>query len=389
MRDKERTINQVVAVLVRYGERCGYRIEPERLKRRLRDWKEKGLLPPLQQRGRGRRRGKEFYWTQRAIVRQALLLYEVLDWHRNIAEVRPLLWLLGFAIPPEELRSALLWRVDTFREALLQGADAADEDSVKDRVEDLAYPFARSRRSRHDAPTAGAAARLSLSAKETLGSILYGIQVDVSGPDLLERLSDLLLAFPSPRFTVGAASHQESDADHAVGTAPPLAEESLLEIDMVPRAVAQGMTFIQRYFASIAQRRAAIASATEEELNQARDDLSALMCGTYAVVMADHGSFSTAEERYFAYNVLYILAVRGTSALILLRRDGYGALITEFAQFCEQLRHPAAQAAIRTIMPNPDPVAFQALVATSFPGLQASVQGWFDRFLKQLTNSGG
>lgn len=92
------------AGLIKICNRLGYRLSA----RQITDWVQKGLLPPLQQLGRGRGRGKEYFWSDPEVITQATVVSTYLAWtHR--AEVTLLLtWFAGFPTPIDRVRSAWL-----------------------------------------------------------------------------------------------------------------------------------------------------------------------------------------------------------------------------------------------------------------------------------------
>ncbi|MFB5191764.1 hypothetical protein [Alicyclobacillus fastidiosus] len=90
--------------LIQICERLGYPSSKRKLERRLTDWCQKGLLPQLLQKGKGRAAGPLFYWDYPYIVSQFLAAVELMSWHRRSKFVLLMLWLNGFRIDVSNVR---------------------------------------------------------------------------------------------------------------------------------------------------------------------------------------------------------------------------------------------------------------------------------------------
>lgn len=95
--------------LVSRLHRLGYRDVTDR---RITDWKNKGLLPPFDRGGAGLGKGKgkaESTWKNgRAIVERAVWVHRLLSIYRNAESLHLPLWMVGFEVETELVRSALL-----------------------------------------------------------------------------------------------------------------------------------------------------------------------------------------------------------------------------------------------------------------------------------------
>ena len=119
------------AVLLELKER-GYELTA----RRLVDWRQKELLPPLVKRGRGHGKGWVYAWENPMIVEQVIAVQELLRIHERTSWLYVPLWCLGFDVPLERVRSQLLARIER-RQAFLTGGEK-DPDELADRVSELA-----------------------------------------------------------------------------------------------------------------------------------------------------------------------------------------------------------------------------------------------------------
>ena len=76
--------------------------------RRLTDWVAKGLLPPLQQQGRGRHRGAIYFWSQPDTLDQAATVCDLLSLKSRTEPALLALWLAGFRVDVGRVRRAWL-----------------------------------------------------------------------------------------------------------------------------------------------------------------------------------------------------------------------------------------------------------------------------------------
>lgn len=90
--------------LIQICKRLGYPSSKKKLERRLTDWCQKGLLPQLLQKGKGRAAGPLFYWDYPYIVSQFLTAAELMSWHRKSKIVLLMLWFNGFRIDVSNAR---------------------------------------------------------------------------------------------------------------------------------------------------------------------------------------------------------------------------------------------------------------------------------------------
>jgi hypothetical protein len=79
--------------------------------RTLKDWRLKGLLPPLISRGRGRGKGKQQFWRSPKLLEQAVVVSKLVQLKYPNDEARLVLYLFGFRIAPKRVRSAWLSRL--------------------------------------------------------------------------------------------------------------------------------------------------------------------------------------------------------------------------------------------------------------------------------------
>jgi hypothetical protein len=89
--------------------------------RTLTDWRQKGLLPPLQRTGAGRGRGVKWYWSQ-DVLDQAIAADWLLERCRRADRTRLGLWLSGYPVDARDARRA--W-VQHLKRVQRQGRKAA------------------------------------------------------------------------------------------------------------------------------------------------------------------------------------------------------------------------------------------------------------------------
>ena len=86
--------------LINVCTRLGYPISS----RKLTDWVRKGLLPPLEQHGKGQGMGKEYFWPNRAVIAQAVVVSEYLSWTNRSDNTLLLTWFAGYPVPLDQVR---------------------------------------------------------------------------------------------------------------------------------------------------------------------------------------------------------------------------------------------------------------------------------------------
>ena len=86
--------------VIKVCTRLGYPISS----RKLTDWVRKGLLPPLEQHGRGQGLGKEYFWPGRAVIAQAVVVSEYLAWTNRSDDTLLLTWFAGYSVPLDQVR---------------------------------------------------------------------------------------------------------------------------------------------------------------------------------------------------------------------------------------------------------------------------------------------
>lgn len=131
----------------------GYAMTP----RRLGDWREKGLLPPLVAHGKGRGQGWIYGWEDALVVEQAIAVEELLAWHSRTDWLYVPLWCLGFSVPPTRIRPRLLAIVNAHLDYV--AGDALTREDVADHVSRLSVEEAkeyRRQRTGRPGPTAEA-----------------------------------------------------------------------------------------------------------------------------------------------------------------------------------------------------------------------------------------
>jgi hypothetical protein len=96
------TPKQVIEELAKTGRR----VEP----RTLTDWRSRGLLPKLTDRGRGHGKGKGYFWIDDDILDRVALVVDLPSWETDRMILA--LWFCGFEVSPEQMRGAWLKSIE-------------------------------------------------------------------------------------------------------------------------------------------------------------------------------------------------------------------------------------------------------------------------------------
>jgi hypothetical protein len=110
--------------------------------RTLVDWRRRGLLPKLKEKGRGQGMGKVYFWEQPNIVDQAAFVFDLGGW--DTRKILLALWCCGFNTPLEELRRAWIETAEKLIYSLTR-QDVANEDDAEpttDELEDALHKIA-------------------------------------------------------------------------------------------------------------------------------------------------------------------------------------------------------------------------------------------------------
>ncbi len=112
--------------------------------RRVADWRRNDVLPPFDVIGRGRG-GREHgrhssVWADGdAVLNQALWVYQLLKTHQSFLDLYLPLWLLGFSIPLNRIRDALLKPLEMVSSEVAFEIDG--KNAIEDRIDDAAFEF--------------------------------------------------------------------------------------------------------------------------------------------------------------------------------------------------------------------------------------------------------
>jgi hypothetical protein len=158
------TPKQVIDELAKTGRH----IEP----RTLTDWRSRGLLPKLTDRGRGHGKGKGYFWADDNILDRVALVADLPSWETDRTILA--LWFCGFEVSPEQMRGAWLKSIERVsRQVAKQGMNSPAENTaelsyfeqVGDAFHNIASVFRRQKKAEGDAMSAFAyeVAQLGLS----------------------------------------------------------------------------------------------------------------------------------------------------------------------------------------------------------------------------------
>jgi hypothetical protein len=116
------TPKQVIEELAKTGRH----VKP----RSLTDWRSRGLLPKLADRGRGQGKGKGYFWTDDNILDRAALVADLPSWETDRTILA--LWFCGFEVSIEQMRGAWLKSIERVsRQLAKQDMNAPAENTAE------------------------------------------------------------------------------------------------------------------------------------------------------------------------------------------------------------------------------------------------------------------
>lgn len=110
--------------------------------RKIRDWRDKGLLPPLERHGNGQGRGTRFCWNNEEVINQAIAAYELLSRRARTTDAILGLWFIGYPMEPKAIKPLWLARLKRTQNALLHGG--FDREAADDKLSSLSAKLTHS-----------------------------------------------------------------------------------------------------------------------------------------------------------------------------------------------------------------------------------------------------
>lgn len=303
--------------------------------RTLLSWKDKGLLPQLAEHGKGRGKGKVYYWAEHTIVHQALLVAELLSWRSRADSARFLLWLFGYSVSVEEyiqpMFARMLEGVDEYTksndssgedlEMDLDG-DTTGEDKVavgEDNDEELAERLStlaveNSLRWRH---IPRKVANGDLVRDPQLIEVFLNARLNPAYQPSAEVIDDFLCAAASKSRDGSGASPLTLDSD--------LQRESISLFQ-------QWVSFISHHV-SLPRVRMAALTASLTDWNTAQQDFGRVL--SLLIHIGSTGGISPQDFGEFRFNIVQLLGSESIFADLALRRGGYSDIIERALTFVE------------------------------------------------------
>jgi hypothetical protein len=125
--------------------------------RTLTDWRSRGLLPKLTDRGRGQGKGKGYFWTDNNILDRVALVADLPSWDTDRTILA--LWFCGFEVSPEQMKEAWLKSIERVsRQIAKQDMNSPFESTTQlsyfeqlgDKLHNIAVFFKRQKKAEGD-----------------------------------------------------------------------------------------------------------------------------------------------------------------------------------------------------------------------------------------------
>jgi hypothetical protein len=144
------TPKQVIEELAKTGRRIEART--------LTDWGTRGLVPKPIEKGRGRGKGKSYFWTDDNILDRVALVADLPSWETDRTIL--VLWFCGFDVSPEQMKEAWLKSIERVSRQLAKQdmdtpagntAQLSYFDELEDALHGIASAFRRQKKAESDA----------------------------------------------------------------------------------------------------------------------------------------------------------------------------------------------------------------------------------------------
>lgn len=280
-------------------------------KRVLTDWRRRYYLPSLRSQGRGQGKGRDYFWTDPDLMERAVLVDELLCDGFKGTELNLVLWLFGYESPLPIVRNRLLAGIEKVERAMTGGNRSAGE--IEDYISQYVYDYGRIvERINKKYPELELPQPREPSEIERVMNLLANPGMNL---DDLQSIED----YPIAETPAHAAKWQNNDLTPATATPS--------------EGARSGWEWVRLHFA-LTELKASLASASDQELCQAGEDVRRLIttAGRFFNKLPEVNSLRPQKN-----HAVYRLG----SALILLdlslRRGGFGPYIDAYlAQFCEK-----------------------------------------------------
>ena len=126
--------------------------------RTLTDWLTRGRIPKPIEKGRGRGKGKSYFWTDHNILDRVALVADLPSWETDRTILA--LWFCGFEVSPEQMREAWLKSIERVsRQLAKQDMNAPTENTgqlsyfeqLGDKLHNISALFERQKKAEGDA----------------------------------------------------------------------------------------------------------------------------------------------------------------------------------------------------------------------------------------------
>ncbi len=166
--------------------------------RRVTDWIQKGLLPPLTHKGQGRGQGSVYFWPHPDVIAQAVTVHELLARHSRTEAVLLRTWFAGYPIAVERARQAWLAQLEKEKGQLHHKIENADQ--LEDRLGDWASSVSRKLAAQHNLEQA-AVSELCLSVFNLLFADDYKYYAEDEIDPLISFATILSIKFPDQNLS--------------------------------------------------------------------------------------------------------------------------------------------------------------------------------------------
>jgi len=276
--------------VTRICTRLGYEIT----ERKMTDWIRKGLMPPLNHKGRGHSKGKLYYWDSPYIVAQLLAAEGLMSWYSRSKYVLLMLWFNGFNINASLVRETWLSVLKGRNQGLI--AKYPDPFDWEEKIDRLML---------RDIRALDTSEKAIMKVLKFIAKIIWSNEFDLVN-QLSEENPEVLDAQMFGRREAG-----ENDTSNS-------------------GLLVNGLVFLKKHFSPDAKIKL-LESASNEELMQAQEDWSIVLRFFESLLRASQpgDSYAWPDVRWAQFWWRIITHIGGTAILLnlALRKEGFTSKI--------------------------------------------------------------